>query len=219
MYVVEKFVSINGEGRKAGQLAVFIRLRGCNLDCGYCDTKWANVNSCPAEDMTPYEIYEYIKATGVKNVTLTGGEPLMHKDIDELLDILCKDNNISVEIETNGSVDVSFTKNIENPPSLTMDYKLPSSGMNDKMLMDNYKYIDSNDTVKFVCGTYNDIEKAYEIIKEYDLENKCAVYISPVFGDIEPEMIVDFMKDKVLNNVNMQLQMHKFIWAPDKKGV
>lgn len=219
MYVVEKFVSINGESRRAGQLAVFIRFRGCNLNCSYCDTKWANINSCPAEEMMPDEIYEYIKSTGVTNVTLTGGEPLIQKDIDVLLKILSEDKELYVEIETNGSADVSFVKEIKNPPSLTMDYKSPSSGMNEKMLMDNYKYIDGSDTVKFVCGSHEDLERAYEIIREYDLAKRCAVYISPVFGAIELSDIVDFMKDRKLNGVNMQLQMHKYIWAPDEKGV
>ena len=99
MFVVEKFVSINGESRRAGQLSVFVRFRGCNLDCSYCDTKWANVSSCPADEMTPEEIYSYIKSTGVTNITLTGGEPLLHKDMDKLLKILAKDKSLYIEIE------------------------------------------------------------------------------------------------------------------------
>lgn len=219
MYVVEKFVSINGESRRAGQLAVFIRFRGCNLNCSYCDTRWANTESCPAEEMSPYEIYEYIKSTGITNVTLTGGEPLIQKDINKLLNILGEDKELYVEIETNGSVDVSFVKEIKNAPSLTLDFKSPSSGMCDKMVLENYKYIDKRDTVKFVCGSKEDLEKAHYIMKKFQLINKCAVYISPVFGKIKPESIVEFMKEKKLNGVNMQLQMHKFIWAPDEKGV
>lgn len=219
MYVVEKFVSINGESRKAGQLAVFIRFRGCNLNCSYCDTKWANTNECPADEMSPEEIYEYIKSTKVNNITLTGGEPLLQRDMDRLLRILSEDKNLYVEIETNGSVDISWVKNIENSPSITMDFKSPSSGMSDKMLMENYRYIDSKDTVKFVCGSYEDLIKAKEIIDCFDLVNKCAVYISPVFDSIKLESIVDFMKDNNMNGVNMQLQMHKYIWSPDEKGV
>ncbi|MDO5387942.1 MAG: 7-carboxy-7-deazaguanine synthase QueE, partial [Clostridia bacterium] len=79
--------------------------------------------------------------------------------------------------------------------------------------------IDKRDTVKFVCGSKEDLEKAHYIMKKFQLINKCAVYISPVFGKIKPESIVEFMKEKKLNGVNMQLQMHKFIWAPDEKGV
>lgn len=219
MFVVEKFVSINGESRRAGQLAVFVRFRGCNLNCGYCDTKWANSDKCSAEEMSPEEIYKYVKSTGVTNVTLTGGEPLLQKDMMRLLEIMSDDKSLYVEIETNGSIDISRFKNIENAPSMTMDFKSPSSGMCDKMLMDNYKFIDKKDTVKFVCGSAEDLEKAKEIIERFNLTEKCAVYLSPIFGSIELSDIVDFMKDNRLNGVNMQLQMHKYIWNPEEKGV
>lgn len=86
--VVEKFVSINGEGTCAGQLAVFIRFQGCNLNCSFCDTKWANEQDAPFTWMTEQEIYEYIKETGVVNVTLTGGEPLKREGISALLELL-----------------------------------------------------------------------------------------------------------------------------------
>ncbi len=219
MYVVERFVSINGESRRAGQLAVFVRFRGCNLNCSYCDTKWANTDKCSAEEMSPEEIYKYIKSTGITNVTLTGGEPLLQKDMKKLLEILAEDRSLYVEIETNGSIDISGFKSIKNGPSLTMDFKLPSSGMCDKMLMDNYKYINERDTIKFVCGFDEDLEKAKEIIEKFKLTEKCAVYLSPVFGSIDLSYMVDFMKDNKLNGVNMQLQMHKYIWNPNEKGV
>ena len=77
MKVVEKFISINGEGRRAGELAVFIRFKGCNLNCSYCDTKWANEPACDYEELSPDDICEYVSETGIKNVTLTGGEPLL----------------------------------------------------------------------------------------------------------------------------------------------
>ena len=83
--VVEKFVSINGEGQHAGELAVFIRLRGCNLSCSYCDTRWACSYEAPAEEMTEQEIIDYVKSTGISRVTLTGGEPLKARDIKDLL--------------------------------------------------------------------------------------------------------------------------------------
>lgn len=219
MYVAEKFVSINGESRRAGQLAVFIRFKGCNLRCGYCDTLWANREDCPAEEMTPAEIYKYIKSTGIHNVTLTGGEPLLQHDIDELLRLISEDDSLYCEIETNGSIDISGAKRFSRPPSITMDFKSPSSGMCDKMLMSNYAHIDGRDTVKFVCGSTEDLERAYEVITRYSLAQKCAVYISPVFGGIKAEQIVEFMKVKKLNGVNLQLQLHKYIWSPDKKGV
>lgn len=219
MYVAEKFVSINGESRRAGQLAVFIRFKGCNLNCTYCDTIWANQADCPAEEMTPEQIYDYISSTGIKNVTLTGGEPLLQQDINKLLRLISEDDTLYCEIETNGSVDISEAKRFRNPPSITMDFKSPSSGMSDKMLMSNYALLDGRDTIKFVCGSSEDLEKAYDVICKYSLTQKCAVYISPVFGNIDAASIVEFMKDKKLNGVNLQLQLHKYIWSPDKKGV
>lgn len=216
--VAEKFVSINGEGRKAGQIAVFIRFRGCNLSCSYCDTAWANKVSCSAEEMTGENILEYIKSTGVKNVTLTGGEPLIQNSIYELIYLLCR-NDLQVEIETNGSVDISYYKGMKKRPSFTLDYKLPSSKMEKSMLLENYAHLTENDTVKFVCASNADLEKALEIITDHKLVKKCAVYLSPVFGSIKPDEIVEFMIKHKMNGVNLQLQLHKFIWDPDKRGV
>jgi len=218
--VVEKFASINGEGKKSGQLAVFIRFAGCNLRCSYCDTMWANTDDAEYEVMTKEEIYNYIKDTGINNVTLTGGEPLMQENIKELLILLSKDRNIDVEIETNGSVDIrKFLDITQNPPRFTMDYKLPGSDMEFKMNLENFNNIRSFDTVKFVASSLYDLDKAKEIIQKYDLANRCSVYISPVFGSINPQEIVEFMKNNKMNNINLQIQLHKIIWDPQKKGV
>jgi 7-carboxy-7-deazaguanine synthase len=217
--VVEKFVSINGEGRLCGQLAVFIRLAGCNLNCSYCDTTWANEKDVSYELMSAKDIYEYIKSTDVRNITLTGGEPLLQEGIIELLEVLSKDKELNVEIETNGSVLLNKFDAIENSPSFTMDYKLPSSNMEDKMAVENFNYLAKKDTVKFVSGTIEDLEKAKYIIDKYNLVNKASVYISPVFGKIQLEDIVEFMKCNKMNGVNLQVQLHKIIWEPSKKGV
>lgn len=216
--VAEKFVSINGEGKRAGELAVFIRFRGCNLRCSYCDTMWANSGDCPAEMMSAEDIVSYVNKEGVKNVTLTGGEPLLQKNIDMLVEKLMK-NSHNVEIETNGSVSIkNLSENIYRP-DFTVDYKLPSSGMENFMITENYNYLTKNDVVKFVAGSLADLKKTAEIIKEFSLTEKCLVYISPVFNKINPDGIVEFMKLKHLNKVRLQLQLHKFIWNPDERGV
>jgi 7-carboxy-7-deazaguanine synthase len=218
--VVEKFISINGEGRLSGQLAVFIRFAGCNLDCSFCDTRWANEKDVDYELMTKEDIYKYIKFTKVKNITLTGGEPLLQERIMELLEYLSKDEYLLVEIETNGSIDLKKFSRIEkNRPKFTMDYKLMSSNMEDKMVIDNFKYLNKNDTVKFVVGTIDDLNKAKYLIDKYELTNKTNVYLSPVFGEIDMNEIVEFMKNNKMNEVTLQIQLHKVIWHPDKKGV
>ena len=218
MKVAEKFISVNGEGQRAGELAVFVRFTGCNLCCSYCDTRWANEADAPYDKMTPKEIYAYIKDTGVKNVTLTGGEPLLHEGMGDLLSILAKDSGLRIEIETNGSVDITpFC--LGNNISFTLDYKLPGSGVQTAMNTDNYMYLSPADTVKFVTGSLEDLDRASEIIEKHGLCGKCKVYISPVFGRITPSEIVDYMAEHKLNDVRLQLQLHKYIWNPDKRGV
>lgn len=217
--VVEIFESINGEGRRVGQLAIFIRLQKCNLNCSYCDTRWANGDDAPYTLMSEDEIYDRILKSGIKNITLTGGEPLLHKDVEILLEKIGNNPNLSLEIETNGSIELEKFSKLKNPPLFTMDYKLPSSKMENKMCLDNFKYLTSKDTVKFVVGTIEDLKKAKEIIERYSLIGKCAVYFSPVFNSIDPIEIVEFMKKNRLNGVNLQLQIHKFIWDPESKGV
>ncbi|MCR5350668.1 MAG: putative 7-carboxy-7-deazaguanine synthase QueE [Acholeplasmatales bacterium] len=216
MQVIEKFVSINGEGLKQGELAVFIRFANCNLRCRYCDTKYSFIDPSYDEESID-EIVEYIKETNVKNITLTGGEPLLQVDIKELM-IRLSDLGFNIEIETNGSIDISKFLNIKNV-SFTLDYKLPTSLMEKFMNVDNYNYITKSDSIKFVCGSDKDLEKTVEIIRKYNLIDKTNCIISPVFGEIKLPSIVDFMINNNLNGVRMALQIHKIIWDPEKRGV
>ena len=218
--VAEWFVSINGEGTRAGELAVFVRLCGCNLRCSYCDTMWANTMDAPHTEMTAEEIRRIILETGVRNVTLTGGEPLLHPHAKELLLCLLKDDKLSVEIETNGSVCIGVFLGSAYRPLFTLDYKLPSSGMEEQMCFEeNLPFLEKTDTIKFVAGSEADLIRAAELIEKHDLCSRCNVYFSPVFGKIEPADIVEFMKQKNMNGARLQLQLHKFIWDPMAKGV
>ncbi len=218
MNVIESFVSINGEGPRAGELAVFIRFHGCNLRCSYCDSMYANEPDAPCKTRTPEEVYRYIRSTGITNVTLTGGEPLLEPEIGDLLERLLADATLSVEIETNGAVDLApFCTG--RRPLFTMDYKLPSSGCEAAMRPGNFSLLRASDTVKFVSGTRADLERALEIIQTYDLLHRCHVYFSPVFGAIEPVEIVNFLMEHRLNRARLQIQMHKVIWDPMKRGV
>ena len=216
--VVETFVSINGESIRAGELAVFLRFRGCNLNCSYCDTRWANGADAPAKQMEVEELAAYADSTGITNVTLTGGEPLLQKEIGRLVERLIHTGHV-VEIESNGSLPIALLAEKEKRPFFTLDYKLPDSGMESHMLVDNYRYLCQEDAVKFVAGSRRDLEKAAEIIETYGLCERCKVYLSPVFGRIDPADMVAFLLERKMNRVKLQLQLHKFIWDPEKRGV
>lgn len=217
--VVEKFVSINGEGQWAGELSCFIRFAGCNLNCSYCDTRWANEESAPYENLSEEEIYGYIKESGVRNVTLTGGEPLLQENIGRLISLLSKDRELRIEIETNGAVFVKPFVNIGKKVTFTMDYKLPESGMESHMVPENFSLLDTKDTVKFVAGSRADLDRAKEIMEQYGLCEKTKVYLSSSFGKLTPREIVEYMIENNMNGCRLQLQMHKYIWEPDRKGV
>ena len=216
--VVERFVSINGEGAHAGELAVFIRFKGCNLNCSYCDTKWANHSVAESRDYTVERLAQWVRNKRITNVTLTGGEPLLQEEIDTLINKLVQQGN-RVEIETNGSLPLDNYARSANRPVFTMDYKLPSSGMESAMRRDNFKLLNEHDIIKFVAGSEAGLVRAKQIIDSNRLTERCHVYLSPVFGKISPADIVSFMLDNGMDGVRLQLQLHKFIWKPDKRGV
>lgn len=217
--VVEIFSSINGEGPRSGQLALFIRMQGCNLDCSYCDTKWANDANANFHWTSTEEILDIVHRMNIKNITLTGGEPLLQENITELLEALADQPGIRVEIETNGSILLKPFAELENAPAFNMDYKLPGSGMEDQNRVENFEYLTAKDTVKFVVKDYLDLCTARDVIRTHQLTEKCHVYLSPVYGEIELEDIVNFMKSNQLNDVTMQLQIHKVIWDSQMRGV
>lgn len=218
MRVNEIFKSIDGEGLRTGELTTFIRLAGCNLRCSYCDTCYALKNSNGTE-MSIDEIVKRAKKYDYRNITLTGGEPLIHKDVDDLISKLCE-NEFYVNIETNGSVPIDkyiLNKNI----LITMDYKLPSSGVEKNMNLNNLEKLRANDVLKFVIGK-DDFDKVKQIIEKYSI--KSYIYLSPVFGEIEPFEIVDFMKIMHTQGIDtskmrVQVQLHKIIWNPNERGV
>lgn len=216
--VAEIFQSINGEGMKAGELAVFLRFKGCNLNCRYCDTAWANTEDAVCREMDEEEILREIKKYKVRNVTVTGGEPLWRKGMRQLLTRLTEAGFL-VEIETNGSVSLQEFAGISPDISFTMDYKLGGSGMENKMDTGNFSLLTKQDTVKFVVSGYVDMERAFAVSKQFLSGGKCNILISPVFGEIELEEIVEFMKEHHWTEARMQLQMHKIIWNPEMRGV
>lgn len=216
--VAEYFVSINGEGLRAGKLAAFIRLRTCNLHCSYCDTRWANSEDAPCQHMSTEDLLAWLEETEVRLVTLTGGEPLLNPETADLIDRL-GEAGYEVEVETNGSIDIGPFAALPNRPSFTLDYKCPGSGMEEFMLTENYRFLISSDTVKFVVSSLEDLEKAEEICRTFSLNDRCHIFLSPVFGRIEPREIVEYLAAHSWNEARLQLQLHKYIWPPDQRGV
>ena len=231
--VAERFVSVNGEGRAAGKLAAFIRFTGCNLACSYCDTMWANAPAAEdrAERVSVADLVAWARETRVECITLTGGEPVLQPELPRLVRALLAEpgplgRGLRVEIETNGAANLRELTSLREecaslPGSLTftVDWKLPASGMEDRMLRENFALLDARDTVKFVCGGEGDLVRMLEVSRELGLPNRVPVYLSPVFGRLDPARIVDFMQDNNLTWVTAQLQLHKIIWPGVEKGV
>ncbi|MBQ9155625.1 MAG: putative 7-carboxy-7-deazaguanine synthase QueE [Eubacterium sp.] len=216
--VAERFLSINGEGPRAGCLAAFIRMKGCNLNCSYCDTSWANREDCPCTFYSLKGLLSWLGTAGAACVTLTGGEPLLTPGIADLIEGIGA-AGFQLEIESNGSIDITPFHVLPHRPAFTLDYKCPDSGMEEFMNTDNYALLQQEDTVKFVAGSIRDLDRAFEIDRTYDLGSRCHVFLSAVFGKISPEQIVEYMISHQWKTARLQLQMHKFIWPPDRKGV
>lgn len=217
MKVIEMFDSIDGEGIFAGCLATFIRLAGCNLRCLYCDTLYA-MDIANAKEMSANEILNECKKIGNQHITLTGGEPLIHKDVDKLINILCN-NGFFVNIETNGTID--FEKYRRNNVIITMDYKTISSGENSRMSASRIELLRPCDALKIVCEE-SDFEDIKAMLQSCNIRSH--VFLSPVFGKINPQGLVTFAKrirdsKTFAGDLRVQLQLHKIIWNPDKRGV
>lgn len=227
MKVCEIFKSIEGEGIRTGQAAVFVRLHGCNLRCTYCDSMYA-VEGSDYEQMDVDDIYAevlgYRAESGVKCVTLTGGEPLIHEGAEELL-VKLSESGFEVNVETNGTVPCK-----KRLPGLfyTMDWKCKSSGMSNRMKLENIATLCEKDVLKFVVGGIEDLEEAEQVVaKLSSMSGRIPggmpyIFISPVFGTISNELIVEWvLNSRTLteNNARFQVQLHKVIWDPNLRGV
>lgn len=211
----EIFFSIQGEGTRAGLPCVFVRLHGCGLRCTYCDTPYALSHREGGEWKSFGEIRREIEQYPCRFVEFTGGEPLEQPEVHGLMTELLNDG-YTVAVETGGHVDISPC---DRRVIRIMDLKTPSSGMAKRNRYENIPHLTGRDEVKFVCGSIDDYEWAKGIIREYGLPERVAsVLVSPVFGKVEPvELVEAILRDGL--NVRFQLQMHKFIWDPDRRGV
>ena len=209
MKVNEIFLSIQGEGMSTGYPTVFVRFTGCNLRCSYCDTKYSYNDGI---HMEPEDIYSQIKKHKYKRVCITGGEPLLQREIHWFLSLL---KGFEVNIETNGSIDIS-NFNLYGTHRFTMDIKTPSSLESERMCYSNFHSLREFDEIKFVIGSRNDYQWAKQIINNY--YRRGIIIFSSVFDRIPPKDIISWILEDGLD-VKFQLQIHKFIWNPEKKGV
>lgn len=224
MLISEIFTSIDGESKRAGELATFIRSIGCNLRCSFCDSRYTWTVEETSREMSVDQIVSKCKDFGVHNITFTGGEPLIQKDSDQLIEALAKEG-FDVGIETDGGID--FTNRewfADNNPNVWVcaDYKCYASEMTDKMLpLETFAKLRDRDVLKFVVGSIKDLELAKNVIESLRQKGcNCYFYLSPVFGMIKPLEIVDFMmKNKMQGKIRFQLQLHKYVWDPNKRGV
>lgn len=211
LVVNEIFYSIQGESTHAGRLCVFVRLTYCNLRCSYCDTEYAFEEG---NEMSVEDIIKKINSYNCNLVEITGGEPLLQPAVHHLMTLLC-DSGYEVLLETSGSMDISV---VDPRVKRIIDFKCPSSGMEMRNFWDNVYYLKDDDEVKFVIGDKNDYEWAKGIIKKYDLLKKTVVLMGVVTGVLEPKKLAEWILNDHLN-VRYQLQIHKYIWSPDTRGV
>ncbi len=208
----EIYESVQGESSWAGWRCAFVRLTACDLRCTYCDTEYAFYEGKKREVS---DVLAEVLAFDCPLVEITGGEPLLQKNVHPLMTALC-DAGKTVLIETSGAHDISI---IDPRVHRIMDLKTPGSGECARNLWSNIPHLAKRDEVKFVIGSREDYEWSREQVRTHDLATRSGgVLFSPIFGRIEPREIVEWLvADKL--PVRFQLQMHKFIWDPKKKGV
>lgn len=237
MPVLEHFLSCNGEGIDVGKPVTFVRLVGCNLrcrygKCGHCDTPESLLFPCQRkvkdyEYMTAKQVAEIVKRNGAKRVTLTGGNPLSRGGIGQWIKQLLGElgEDYLLEIEENGSMDLKLIllrlldEKERKRVRITLDYKALSSAMNPFMIMRNWEELQEHDVIKCVVGNKQDMDDAIQKIRQ--IKPKAQIIFSPVFGEIEPVEIWEFIqRPEVIDlDIKFQLQLHKFVYDPNLRGV
>ncbi len=213
MKIAEIFRSIQGESTYAGLPCTFVRTAGCSLRCAGCDTDYA-LSEDSGQEISIDTILKRVQELGVDLVEITGGEPLDQPETPELCQKIL-DLGYTVLLETNGS------RPIETLPSAVikiMDIKTPSSHMSDHNLWSNLEHLSEHDEIKFVIGTHKDFYWSVDICRKHDLFDRCAILFSPLFDKINPRDLAQWiLQDQI--SVRMQLQLHKYIWSPTRRGV
>jgi 7-carboxy-7-deazaguanine synthase len=207
----EIFFSIQGESSFVGWPTVFIRTSGCHLRCTYCDTKYAYYKG---EHLELDQIIGQVKKHSARHVCLTGGEPLLQEASHELMNRLC-DDGFTVSLETSGDLDCA---NVDHRVRKIVDVKTPDSGEPDRFHANNLSLNPANTEFKFVICSERDFSWSEEFIKEHKLANNFLVFYSPSFGQVSER----WLAEKILQQkspARLQLQLHKYIWSPETRGV
>ena len=205
--ITEIFYSLQGEARSVGCPTVFIRLTGCPLRCGYCDTSYAFQGG---EWYSLDDILREVARYNTRYVTVTGGEPLAQKPCLDLLTRLC-DADYQVSLETSGALDV---RAVDSRVVKVVDIKTPASGEVDKNLDSNLQYLTSQDQVKFVLSDRQDYDWAVALLRQQALAEKCEVLFSPVYGQLDARQLADWILADQLP-VRFQIQLHKLLWGDE----
>lgn len=211
MQVTEIFHSIQGESTYAGLPCTFVRLTGCPLRCLWCDSEYTFSGG---EKMAVDEVIEQVEAHGCQLVEITGGEPLVQKEVYPLTERLL-DLGYRVLMETSGSLDIS---KLDPRVIRIMDLKAPGSGHEHSNRWENIEHLTPHDEVKFVIADRRDFEWACEVIRRYDLIERAAVLFSPAWGLCHPQALAEWLLHSGVR-ARMQLQLHKYIWGPEVRGV
>jgi 7-carboxy-7-deazaguanine synthase len=211
--VTEIFRSVQGESTHAGRPCAFVRLTGCPMRCTWCDSEYTFTGG---ERVSVEDVMRQVRAYGCQLVEVTGGEPLAQKGAFELIRRLC-DEGYEVLIETGGYVS---TEGLDERARVILDVKCPASGESERNHWPNLERLRADrDEVKFVVADRADWEFAKEIIARYDLERRAlAVLVSPVWGVTDLRELADLVAASGLK-LRMQLQLHKYIWGPETRGV
>ena len=209
--VHETYASIQGESSHAGRPCVFVRLTACHLRCVWCDTPHAFYEGVrkPVADVVRETL-----AFGIPLVEVTGGEPLLQPGVHPLMTALA-DAGCTVLLETSGSLDVST---VDPRVRRIVDVKGPGSGESERHLWSNLEHLREGDELKFVLADRADYEWARACVRTRDLPSRCTVLFGPVWGRLEARALAEWIvADKL--PVRFQVQLHKYVWDPDARGV
>lgn len=212
LIVNEIFFSIQGESSHAGRPCVFVRLTGCDLRCFWCDTAYAFNEG---EKRSVEEVASVVDRYQCDLVEITGGEPLRQPAVYPLMNRLLASGK-TVMLETGGHVDIA---SVPDPVVKVVDVKCPGSGEAEQTNLDNLRKLAAHDEVKFVIADRADYEFAREFVRRYAVDERCAaVLFSPVHGALGPTELAKWILADQLS-VRVQVQLHKHLWGPDRRGV